>query len=219
MRPLVIFGTGGFAEIAKYYFERDSTYSVVGFTVDATYVVEATFQGLPVVAFEELKASFPPDQAEMFVAMGIQKVNQIRAAKVAEAEARGYRLASYLSSRARVPDDLVLQSNTFIMEEVGLQANVTVGRNSVLWPRTGVGFRSRIGDHCWLVTATLGESVTVGDYSFIGLNATISSHVAIAPSNVIGAGALILEDTKESSVYKGHASERSRVPSRRLFRI
>jgi UDP-3-O-[3-hydroxymyristoyl] glucosamine N-acyltransferase len=171
------------------------------------------------VAFEELKASFPPDQAEMFVAMGIQKVNQIRAAKVAEAEARGYRLASYLSSRARVPDDLVLQSNTFIMEEVGLQANVTVGRNSVLWPRTGVGFRSRIGDHCWLVTATLGESVTVGDYSFIGLNATISSHVAIAPSNVIGAGALILEDTKESSVYKGHASERSRVPSRRLFRI
>jgi UDP-3-O-[3-hydroxymyristoyl] glucosamine N-acyltransferase len=192
---------------------------VVGFTVDATYVVEATFQGLPVVAFEELKASFPPDQAEMFVAMGIQKVNQIRAAKVAEAEARGYRLASYLSSRARVPDDLVLQSNTFIMEEVGLQANVTVGRNSVLWPRTGVGFRSRIGDHCWLVTATLGESVTVGDYSFIGLNATISSHVAIAPSNVIGAGALILEDTKESSVYKGHASERSRVPSRRLFRI
>ena len=219
MRPLVIFGTGGFAEIAKYYFERDSTYSVVGFTVDATYVVEATFQGLPVVAFEELKASFPPDQAEMFVAMGIQKVNQIRAAKVAEAEARGYRLASYLSSRARVPDDLVLQSNTFIMEEVGLQANVTVGRNSVLWPRTGVGFRSRIGDHCWLVTATLGESVTVGDYSFIGLNATISSHVAIAPSNVIGAGALILEDTKEASVYKGHASERSRVPSRRLFRI
>jgi sugar O-acyltransferase (sialic acid O-acetyltransferase NeuD family) len=219
MRPLVIFGTGGFAEIAKYYFERDSTYSVVGFTVDAAYVVEATFQGLPVVAFEELKASFPPDQAEMFVAMGIQKVNQIRAAKVAEAEARGYRLASYLSSRARVPDDLVLQSNTFIMEEVGLQANVTVGRNSVLWPRTGVGFRSRIGDHCWLVTATLGESVTVGDYSFIGLNATISSHVAIAPSNVIGAGALILEDTKESSVYKGHASERSRVPSRRLFRI
>jgi sugar O-acyltransferase (sialic acid O-acetyltransferase NeuD family) len=218
MKPLVIFGAAGFAEMAHYYFERDSDYSVVAFTVDAPYIVEATFQGLPVIPVEELKATFPPDQTTMFVAMGIQKVNQLRAAKVAEVEAQGYRLASYLSTRARVPDDLVLKPNTFIMEEVGLQPRVTVGRNSILWPRTNVGFGSRIGDHCWLVTATLGESVTVGDYTFIGINATIRPSRTIAPSNVIGAGALILEDTKEFAVYKGNASKASRVPSYRLLR-
>jgi len=219
MKKLVIFGTGAFAEVAHYYFERDSAYSVVAFTVDASYLAETTFEGLPVIAFEELEASFPPDQTAIFVAVGIQKVNQQRARKVEEVEARGYELASFLSSKAKVADDLVLRPNSFIMEEVTMQPKVSVGKNSILWPRCGVGFRSRIGDHCWLVAAVLGESVTVGDHTFIGLNATIPSYRNIAPSNVIGAGALILEDTKESSIYKGRGSEVSRVPSYRLPRI
>jgi UDP-3-O-[3-hydroxymyristoyl] glucosamine N-acyltransferase len=134
-------------------------------------------------------------------------------------EARGYELASYLSTKAYVADDFVLQPNTFIMEGVTMEPEVTVGRNTLIGPKTFIGIRSHIGDHCWFVAATIGESVTVGEYTFIGLNATISSHVAIAPSNVIGAGALILANTKEFSVYKGNASERSRVPSHRLFRI
>lgn len=219
MNQLVIFGTGAAAELARYYFERDSAYSVVAFTVDASYVVEATFQGLPVIAFEELEASFPPDQATLFVAMGIQKVNQLRAAKVKEAEARGYQLASYLSSKANVADDLVLNSNTFIMEGVTMEPEVIVGRDTLIGPKSFIGIRTRIGEHCWLVAATVGESVSIGDYCFIGLNSTISPYLAIAPSNIIGAGALISENTKEFSVYQGHASKVSRVPSYRLRRI
>lgn len=71
MKRLVIFGAAGFAEMAHYYFERDSQYKVAAFTVDAAYMAEATFQGLPVIAFEELEASFPPDQTTLFIAMGI----------------------------------------------------------------------------------------------------------------------------------------------------
>jgi sugar O-acyltransferase (sialic acid O-acetyltransferase NeuD family) len=219
MKRLVIFGIGGFAEMAHYYFERDSHYSVVAFSVDGAYLKEATFEGLPVIAFEELQSKFPPDTVTLFVAMGIQKVNRQRADKVAECEARGYRLASFLSSKARVAEDLEVRPNSFIMEEVFLQPKVTIGRDTILWPGCSVGFRSRIGDHCWLVTAKLGESVIVGDYTFVGLNATIASSHTIGASSVIGAGAVVLEDTAESSIYKANASERSRVPSHRLRRI
>jgi sugar O-acyltransferase (sialic acid O-acetyltransferase NeuD family) len=219
MNRLVIFGASGFAEMAHYYFQRDSQYSVAAFTVDGAYLKETTFQGLPVVPFEELEQSFPRREVTLFVAMGIQKVNQLRAQKVADVEARGYQLASYLSSKAKVAEDLVLKPNSFVMEEVYLQPKVTVGRDSILWPRCTVGFRSRIGDHCWLVVATLGESVNIGDYTFIGLNATIAPSRNIGPSSVIGAGAVVLEDTKEFSIYKARASERSGVPSYRLRRI
>jgi sugar O-acyltransferase (sialic acid O-acetyltransferase NeuD family) len=219
MKPLVIFGTGAFAEIAHYYFTRDSGYSVQAFTIDAAYLAEATFLGLPVVAFEDVRTAFPPEQNTMFVAMGVQKVNRQRANKVAEAEALGYKLAGYLSSKANVTGDLIVNPNTFIMEEVCMLPGVVVGRNSILWPRTGIGFRSRIGDHCWLVASVLGESVVVGDYTFIGLNATIVSSRFIGQSNVIGAGALVTTNTKDSSVLKGAASRPSRVPSHRLHRI
>jgi sugar O-acyltransferase (sialic acid O-acetyltransferase NeuD family) len=219
MNPLVIFGARGFAEMAHYYFTRDSRYTVAAFTVDAAYLEGTTFQGLPVVAFEELETRFAPDTVTLFIAMGIQKVNRLRAQKVADSQARGYRLASYLSSKAKVADDLTLHPNSFIMEDAYLQPNVTVGRNSIIWAKSAIGFRSRIGDHCWIVSASLGESVTVGDYTLIGINATIASFLTIGASNVIGAGALVLEDTQDDSIYKGHASERSRVPSHRLRRI
>jgi sugar O-acyltransferase (sialic acid O-acetyltransferase NeuD family) len=219
MKQLVIFGASGFAEMAHYYFTRDSRYHVAAFTVDGAYLKQTTFEGLPVIAFEELGAAFAPDRAALFVAMGMQKVNQQRAKKVAEAEARGYELASFLSSKAKVADDLALKPNSFVMEEVFLHPKVTVGRNTILWPKCVVGFRSRIGDHCWVVGAMLGESVTVGDYSFIGLNATITPFRTIGPSNIIGAGAVVLEDTPEFSIYKAAAATRSRVPSYRLRRI
>lgn len=219
MRRLVIFGAGGFAEMAHYYFEHDSPYSVAAFTVDAAYIAEATFQGLPVIAFEELEASFPPSQAKLFVAMGIQKVNQQRAGKVAEAEGRGYELASFLSSKSHVADDLVMKPNSFVMEHSILLPKVSIGRDSILWARSSIGFGTRIGDHCWLVAPTLGAGVIVGDFSFIGLNATIAPHKTVGHSNVIGAGAVVLEDTKDSAVYKAQASVVSRVPSHRLRRI
>lgn len=219
MKNLVIFGTGEFGEIVHYYFRHDSAYSIAAFTLDAAYVSEATFQSLPVVAFEELETRFPPSDYDVFVAMGIQKVNRQRAAKVAEVLAKGYTLASYLSSKAKVADGFVIRPNSCVMEEAFLQPFVEVGCDTIIWPRSTIGFHGRIGNHCWLVAPTMGESVVVGDFSFLGLNSTIAPCTRIGASNVIGAGALILHNTRDDEIYKGHASEASRVPSHRLRHI
>ena len=103
-----------------------------------------------------------------------------------------------------------------VMEHSTIQPFVRIGRDTMIWSGTGIGFGTRVGDHCWIVAARFGESVTVGDYSFIGLNATIAPGVAIGASNVIGAGALIVTSTRDLAVYRGQASAPSRVPSTRL---
>ena len=43
---------------------------------------------------------------------------------------------------------------------------------------------------------------TIGRNSFIGVNATLRDHIVIAPENIIGAGAIILKDTKDKEIYK-----------------
>jgi sugar O-acyltransferase (sialic acid O-acetyltransferase NeuD family) len=217
MRKLVIFGAGAFAEIAHYYFSHDSDYAVAAFTVDVAYLREATFKGLPVVPFDDVVGHYPPAGHDLFVALGIGQVNRRRAAKVAEVEAKGYRLASFLSSRADVAADLELRPNTMIMERAGIQPFVEIGRDTIVWSATRIGFRSRIGEHCWIVGPILGESVTVGDYSFLGLGATIAPGVSVGKSNIIGAGALIVKDTRDFEVYRGHPSTASRAPSSRLW--
>ncbi|KAQ91303.1 sialic acid O-acetyltransferase NeuD, partial [Mycobacterium tuberculosis MD15212] len=48
-KPLVIFGSGDIAQLAHYYFTRDSEYEVVAFTVDRDYASVSEFCGLPLV--------------------------------------------------------------------------------------------------------------------------------------------------------------------------
>src|SRR5260370_42439065 len=120
-----MFGVKNFADIVHYYFPHTSDYSVAAFTVDGAYLKESTFRCLPVGPFEAVDQHFPPQGYDLFVAVGIAKVNAQRAVKVAEAEARGYRLASFISSRAARPPDLIVGPNTAIMDRAHSMPYVT----------------------------------------------------------------------------------------------
>ena len=56
----------------------------------------------------------------------------------------------------------------------------------------------------------------VGNGTFIGLGATIASFLTVGQRNLIGAGAVILKDTNDFEIYRGHASKPSSVPTTRF---
>lgn len=216
-RGLVLFGAGDIAEVAHFYFAHDSNFEVRAFTVDREYVRDETFLGLPVVPFDEIATTFSPRDCDLFVAMSYAKLNSVRAVKCDEAKRVGYRLATYLSSRATVWPGFEPGENCFILEDNTLQPFVRVGRNVTLWSGNHIGHHSIIGDHCFVSShVVVSGGVVIGDYSFLGVNATIRDHVSIGQKNVIGAGALILRDTADHSVYTQAGAELSKVPSNRL---
>lgn len=218
-RKLFIFGLGNFAEMVHYLFTTDSGYEVAGFTVDAAYMDRSTFKGLPVVAYEELRVSADRDALELFVALGVAKINTLRAQKVAQVEADGFRLASFVSTSARIPADLVVRPNTMIMDQVNIHPMVQVGSDTVIWSNSRIALKVKIGDHVWITSAVVGDSTTIGDYSFIGINATVAPFVKVGSHNLIGAAAVILRDTKDYEVYKGPRSTPSKVSSLRIQNI
>jgi sugar O-acyltransferase (sialic acid O-acetyltransferase NeuD family) len=219
VRRLIILGCGNFGQAAHHYFVHDSAYEVVAFAVDGALLSARSFQQLPVAAFEDVQEQYPPDDHDLFVAIGLRDLNRLRAAKIAEAESKGYRIASYLSSRAIVPPGLSPRPNSWIMENAHVHPYSTIGRNTIIWGDSTIGFKSQVGDHCWFSGGLIGDGVAVGDGTFIGLGATVASFVTVGRHNVIGAGALILKDTKDFEVYRGHASEPSRVPSTRFTKF
>ncbi|MCP3371014.1 acetyltransferase [Bradyrhizobium cajani] len=216
-RQVVIFGIGEIAELADYYFSCDSQYEVVGFTVDRAFLKQTEFRGRPVVAFEEVADTFAPDRHAMFVAVSYAKINAVRAEKVAAARAKGYRLASYLSSRATVFADFELKENCFILEDNTIQPFASVGANVTLWSGNHIGHHSVIEDDVFLAShVVISGGVRVGRGSFVGVNVTIRDHVTIGQRCVLGAGALVLEDQPDLSVVAPRGTERSPVPSTRL---
>ncbi|MBE7551499.1 MAG: hypothetical protein HS126_10550 [Anaerolineales bacterium] len=55
--------------------------------------------------------------------------------------------------------------------------------------------------------AVIAGNVEIGQYCFVGANATIRDGLTIAPECVIGAGAVILKDTERGRVYRGQRAE------------
>ena len=220
MESVIIFGAGQIAEIAHFYFKHDSPYSVQAFTVDGAYLKEETFCGLPVVPFEEVEQVYESDRHQMFVAVSYAKVNKVRAEKYLQAKGKGYRCATYVSSKATTWPGCEIGDNCFILEDNTIQPFVQIGNNVTLWSGNHVGHHTIIGDNCFVTShVVISGGVRVGEGCFIGVNATIRDHVAIGRECVIGAGSLIVKDTGEREVYSATSAELSRVPSNRLRNI
>ena len=219
-KPLIIFGAGDIAQLAYYYFSSDSHYEVVAFTVDAAYLKDNYFCELPVVSFEALESHYPATDYELFVAISYAKLNQVRKEKYLAAKAKGYRLASYISSHATVLNDGNMGENCFILEDNTIQPFVTLGNNITLWSGNHIGHHSIIHDHCFIAShVVVSGGVEIGESCFIGVNVTLRDHIKIGDKCVLGAGALILTNAEAEGVYLSAATERSKVPSSRLRKI
>ena len=79
MNKLLIFGLRDFSELAWYYFTNDSSYEVAGFSVTAEFLPEEnTFHGLPVIPFETVEKTHPPEGYDFFVPMSPVGMNKTR---------------------------------------------------------------------------------------------------------------------------------------------
>lgn len=220
MKPLVIFGCGDIGQLAHFYFTTDTTRTVAAFTVDTAFKTTDTFCGLPVVAFEELAQKFPAATHDLFVAVSYNQLNRLRLAKMDEARAKGYALASYCSSHATVLTREPIGENAFLLEDNTVQPFVKIGRGVTLWSGNHIGHHSEIGDGCFITShVVVSGGVRIEPRCFIGVNATLRDHITLGESSVIGAGAVILGDVAPHSLYKTTATELSPVPSHKLKRL
>lgn len=201
-KPAVVFGTGSFAQVVRFMLERDSDYEVVAHTVSQQSLTTETLDGLPVVAFENVEQEFAPTEHEMFVAIGYAQMNKVRQRFCEEAKAKGYRLLTYLSSKATHWGDTNLGENVFVFEDNTIQPFVTIGDGTVLWSGNHIGHHSTIGAYCFITShVVVSGHVHVGGHTFIGVNATIRDDITIGSANLIGAGAVILKATADGEVF------------------
>jgi len=202
MSKLVIFGAGDIARLAHYYFTRDSEHEVVAFVVDKQYRNSDTFLGLPLLDFDEVSKKYPPESHQMFIALSYAQMNKVRAEKYYKAKGLGYKLASYVSSKCSWLTDNPIGENCFILEDNTIQPFVKIGNDVTLWSGNHIGHDVVIEDHSFITShVVVSGNVHICPYCFIGVNATLRNSITIAPETLIGAGAIIMNDTVEKGVY------------------
>ncbi len=220
MPSVIVFGNGDWADMAYMYLTHDSPHDVVAFTVDEPYLTATQHLGLPVVPYSEVTRRFPPDRFRMFLPISYKGMNRLRAARYDEAKARGYRFINYVSSRAVTWPGFSCGENCFILEGSIVQPFARIGHDVVVMGGAHIGHHSVIKDH---VTVTCHAVVcgrcTVEPYCVLGANATIRDQVVLAEGTLVGAGAVILEDTCKWHMYRALASTPAATRSDLVRRI
>ena len=219
-KKLVIIGDSAFAEVAYECFTHDSEYEVVGFAVESAYLKKNELFGLPIVPFEQIDEHFKPCEVEFYAALVYTQLNRLRTRLYHAAKAKGYRPASYISSRAFVWHNVQLGEHCFIFEDNTVQPFVKIGNNVVLWSGNHIGHHSLIRDNCFIAShAVISGFCDIGENSFIGVNATLANNVTIGKDNWIGPNAAIMKNTEVGALYRTEQPEPAKISALRFFKI
>jgi sugar O-acyltransferase (sialic acid O-acetyltransferase NeuD family) len=217
MAKVVVFGISQWAELASFYLKHDSPHEVVGFTVDRDYLTASRFQDLPVVPWDQLEQHFPVDVCELFIPISFKKMNRVRAEKYYDAKQRGYKLISYVSSKATTWPGFRCGDNCFIFEDNTIQPFVSIGNNVVMWSGNHIGHHTTINDHVMITSqVVISGCCTIEEYCFFGVNSAVRDEARIARETLVGMGVTIVKDTKECEVYRAPLSQPERIRSNQL---
>lgn len=220
LKPLVIVGNGEIAEMACEYFAYDSDREVAGFVIGADYIKSPTLMDRPVTALAGMTSLYPPEGFDAFVAIGDGQLNRIRRQHFDLCKAAGYNLASYVSSKAFVWRNVTIGENCFILEHNVLQPFTVIGDNVTLWSGNHIGHRSVVEDDVFMSShVVVSGFCRIGARSFLGVNATLAGHVAVAEDNYIAMGAVVSASTEPDGLYQGNPAERRKVAAKRFCRV
>ena len=208
MKKVVIFGTGELAQRIFFYL-KDSDDQVLAFCANKSKIDKEELLGLPVIAFENIKETFPPTEFSMFIALAYSEMNKKRTKFFNEAKNKGYELYSFVHPSTKIWDEFEMGENCFILANNVIQPFVKIGNNVLIGSNNLISHNTTIGDNCFITSnVTMGGHITMGKNCFVGLSATINQRIKIGNECVVGAGTIISKDINDKEVYAENSSKK-----------
>lgn len=193
-----IFGTTQFAEVLAAYLNMDMNDG--GYIVDEDYINYAP-KLKNLISWENFIKTVNPEDCEIYIAIGYNKMNDIRKNIYCKIKNAGYRVGTFIHPSAEVSKYATIGEGSIILEHVTIQPYVKCGICNVFWSNVNICHHTEIGNFNFFAasSAVLGR-IKIGNNCFIGCNATIKNEIQIGSMTLIGAGAYVSKSTNEYDV-------------------
>lgn len=199
VRDIIIFGSGGYARcVAEAADGKD--WRVTAFVDRAPSA--KTVLGRPVLDEADVLAA--KRTAAGVVAIGDNWIRQQMAARITSA-IPDFEFCRIVDPRAVVMPSAQIGAGCVVLAGSIINAAARLGEHVSIYTNAVVEHDDVLADFCSLAPgAVLGGTVTVGQRSFIGLNAGVIHHVKISDDVVVGAGSIVVADCAGGTVVGGN---------------
>jgi sugar O-acyltransferase (sialic acid O-acetyltransferase NeuD family) len=201
---LVLVGGGGHCQSCIDVIESTGQFRIVGI-VDKPERMGESVCGYRVFATDEDMKSLVAEYGSFLITLGQIKTAERRRQIFGWLQSLGARLATVVSSTARVARTASLGEGSIIMHQVLVNSEARIGKNCIVNSKALVEHGAAIGDHCHVAPgAVINGEVSVGTGAFVGSGAVCLEGVRIGEGAVIGSHVVVLRDVPDGVVYKGH---------------
>lgn len=209
MKEIIIVGNNNFADLMRYYWEKDARRKVVAFAVEEIYISEKIHDNLPVVPLESLEKKYSPYSYAISLCVGYSKMNAIREKLYKICYEKGYEIENFKHSSAVIADDVSVGNGNIFLAGAIVEPFCKIGDANLFFAGATISHNDTIGNYNFFG----GNSVVTGfvnikNNCFIGANATIKNELSIPSYVLLGAGAYLRETPNEYDVI---VPEKSKV--------
>jgi sugar O-acyltransferase (sialic acid O-acetyltransferase NeuD family) len=213
---LILFGNKTMARGMYLGLRNSPKYEVVGFTVDRDYLDGDRFCDLPIVPFDVVRNVFPPENHKMHIAVGFVANNKIRAERYLAAKEMAYEMVSFISSTTLL-DPKTIGDHCLVGEYCIISSTAKIGNNVTISGGCIIAEDVVIGDHCFFSGGVaVAGGARIGTGCYLGIRSIIRNRITIGNHCVIGAGALMLENAEDNTVYLGEPATLLPISSDKL---
>ena len=200
MRRLAIIGASGHGKVVADIARRNG-YKEIVFLDDDDNIHECG--GYPVIG-----KSFEAGTIDADVIIGIGNAG-VR--KQMQESITDEKLVTLIHPDAVIAEDVVMGAGTVVMAGAVIHPGTHIGKGCIINTCSSVDHDCTVGDFVHVAVGShLCGTVNVGAGTWIGAGATVSNNVFICPDCMIGAGAVVIKEIKESGTYVG-------VPAKRVM--
>ena len=200
---LLLYGGGGFTEIAIDILKITHAYRIVGI-VDMKFPELKEVMGVPVIGGDEqLQELYEAGYHKIFNGVGANGSQYWRKPPYEKIKKFGFEFPNIVHPRAILEPSVSLGEGSIICAGAIIGANARIGNNCVINAGSIISHDCIISDNCHICSgAVLAGIVNVGENTLVGQNVTVYSRVNIGSNVVVENGCNIFKNVQDNTIVR-----------------
>lgn len=164
------------------------------------------WRGIPVVGNDDDLLKLKPDQVILVNGAGSLPSNSLRQQLFSRFTEAGFRFMNVVHPSAMIGAGVELAEGVQVMAGAILQADTTIGKNSIINTGAIIDHDCAIGSDVHIAPGVvISGGVRIGNGAHIGTGASIIQGVTIGECAVVGAGTVVVKNVQENHKIVGQS--------------
>ena len=201
---IIIIGAGGYSKVIVDIIHNDQKYEIAGF-IDNNLPIGHKVLDYKVLGKEE-EINNLINKQEIFggvIAIGDNFIRSNVEKKIKQL-CNEFKFINCLHPKSNIAFNVVMGEGNVVMAGATINTSSEISNHCIFNTNCSIDHDNRIANFASIApNSVTGGNVEVGEFSAIGIGATVKHNISIGYNCIIGASSLVNKDTKSNSVYYG----------------